>query len=236
MMVKPCADDTLSGRLARIKGRIQAAATAAARDPATIQLLAVSKKKSAADIRAACQAGVNCIGENYVAEATAKMSELADLSICWHFIGAVQSNKTATLATHFDWIQSLDRFKIARRLSEQRPLHLAPLNLCVQINLDRERQKAGVNPEDAFALCRQIATLPRLRLRGLMAIPKLSPDRQVQHRSFSALSELQLELADKLQLPDFDTLSAGTSADFETAIACGSTLIRVGTALFGPRS
>lgn len=226
----------LQHRLAGMQSRIQKAAKDAGRNPNEIILLPVSKSKPASMIRAAAALGLDCVGENYVPEAMDKLTRLTDLDLKWHFIGAVQANKTATLAAHFDWVQSIDRFKVARRLSGQRPAQLPPLNVCVQVNLDLESQKAGVVPDQAMALCRQIVDLPGLRLRGLMAIPKPSSHEHERHRAFTALAQLKSEIGTTLGLADFDTLSMGMSGDFEAAIACGSTLVRIGTALFGPRS
>lgn len=222
-------DSQLARRLTDVQGRIRVAAKAAEREVQTIRLLAVSKAKPAEAVRALASLGVTEIAENYLAEGLAKQAQLADIpGLCWHFIGRVQSNKTAQIATHFSWVQSVDRLKIARRLSESRPQALPSLNLCVQVNLDAEPQKSGVLPEEAFALCRQIAALPNLRLRGLMAVPSVS-----RTDAFTRLSALYAEIGARMR--GFDTLSMGMSADFEQAIAAGSTLVRLGTALFGER-
>jgi len=196
-------------------------------------VLAVSKTRPEADIRAAFGAGLTHFGENYLQEALPKMEALADLPLQWHFIGPIQSNKTRSIASHFDWVHSIDREKIARRLSEQRPAHLPPLQVCLQVNVSGEATKAGADPAEIPELARALAALPRLRLRGLMAIPAPTEDAGEQRAAFRALRELfeALPPAD----PPADTLSMGMSADLEAAIAEGATLVRVGTAIFGPR-
>lgn len=221
---------TLADNLSTLAARIQAAATAAGRDPAAIQLLAVSKTKPASAVREAFAAGVRDIGENYLQEALGKQAELADLPLTWHFIGPIQSNKTRAIAEHFDWVHSVDRLKIAQRLSEQRPDHLAPLNLCLQVNVSGEASKSGCTPQELPALAQAVAALPRLRLRGLMAIPEPTDDRAAQDAAFARVRELQ----DSLGL-GLDTLSMGMSHDLESAIAQGATWVRIGTALFGAR-
>ncbi|MFW3896500.1 YggS family pyridoxal phosphate-dependent enzyme [Pseudomonas bharatica] len=221
---------TLADNLSTLAARIQAAATAAGRDPADIQLLAVSKTKPASAVREAFAAGVRDIGENYLQEALGKQAELADLPLTWHFIGPIQSNKTRAIAEHFDWVHSVDRLKIAQRLSEQRPDHLAPLNLCLQVNVSGEASKSGCTPQELLALAQAVAALPRLRLRGLMAIPEPTDDRAAQDAAFARVRELQ----DSLGL-GLDTLSMGMSHDLESAIAQGATWVRIGTALFGAR-
>lgn len=228
-------DAVLQQRLSAIQQRIQAAAAKAKRDPREIRLLPVSKGQSVDAVQAAYRAGLNWVGENYLSEALAKFKQTEDLPLIWHFIGVMQSNKTAAIADWFDWVHGLDRLKIAQRLSAQRPAARLPLNVCVQVNIDKEPQKAGVLPAEALALCRQVARLPGIRLRGVMAIPKMDSDVRRCKRSFLALAELQSDISDDLELADFDTLSMGMSGDFELAIACGSTLVRLGTALFGPR-
>ena len=229
------AEDLVRSRLGKVHQRIQDAATKAGRAASTIKLLAASKAQTIAVIRAANNAGQRHFGENYVTEAVVKIEALADLPICWHFIGALQSNKTASVAAHFDWVQSVDRIKIARRLSMQRPVGLPPLNICVQVNLNQELQKAGVAPAEALSLCDEIARLPKLQLRGLMAIPAADLSAQAQCQAFQALTQLHTIIHKQLQLIDFDTISVGMSADFEEAIAAGSTLVRVGTGIFGQR-
>jgi len=221
---------TIADNLSTLAARIQAAATAAGRNPADIQLLAVSKTKPADAVREAFAAGVRDVGENYLQEALGKQAELTDLPLTWHFIGPIQSNKTRAIAEHFDWVHSVDRLKIAQRLSEQRPAHLAPLNLCLQVNVSGEASKSGCTAEELPALAQAIAALPNVRLRGLMAIPEPTDDRAAQDAAFARVRELQ----DSLGL-GLDTLSMGMSHDLESAIAQGATWVRIGTALFGAR-
>ncbi|MEE4638129.1 MAG: YggS family pyridoxal phosphate-dependent enzyme [Wenzhouxiangella sp.] len=213
--------------------RMDVAASAAKRPLSDIRLLAVSKKQPVDRIRALAADGQTSFGENYVDEAVAKMDELADLELEWHFIGPVQSNKTRALAERFDWIQSVDRGKIVRRLNEQRPSDRAALNVLIQVNLDGEQQKAGCAPEEIEDLAEAIAAAERLKLRGLMAIPAPRDEPQAQSEVFQRLRGYFDALA--AVYPSVDTLSAGMSADLEAAIAAGSTMIRVGTDLFGPR-
>jgi PLP dependent protein len=225
----------LAARLASVHQRIDAAARAAGRAPDTVALLAVSKTFPAADVRAAHAAGQRAFGENYVQESIDKIDALADLraALEWHFIGPLQSNKTRPVAERFDWVHSVDRLKIAQRLAEQRPAHLPPLNVCVQVNISGEASKSGVAPAQLTEVAQAIAALPMLRLRGLMAIPEPVGDADAQrapHRALRALFE-QLR-ADGLAL---DTLSMGMSADLEAAIHEGATIVRVGTAIFGAR-
>lgn len=196
-------------------------------------LLAVSKKQSEQSIRTAFAAGLRDFGENYLQEAEAKISALQDLAICWHFIGPVQSNKTRPIASLFDWVHSVDRLKVAQRLSEQRDSSLPPLNVCIQVNLSGEDSKSGVDLADVESLCQQVATLPRLRLRGLMTIPATETDFDQQRRQFAPLAGEFHRLQGVF--PHFDTLSMGMSGDYEAAIAEGSTLVRIGTAVFGAR-
>lgn len=221
---------TIADNLSALAARIDSAAKAAGRDPASIQLLAVSKTKPANAIREAHAAGVRDVGENYLQEALAKQEELRDLPLTWHFIGPIQSNKTRAIAEHFDWVHSVDRLKIAQRLSEQRPAGLAPLNICLQVNVSGEDSKSGCLPADVQALATAIASLPGLRLRGLMAIPEPTEDRAAQEAAFATLRQLQEGLG-----LDLDTLSIGMSHDLEAAIAQGATWVRIGTALFGAR-
>ena len=221
--------------LEEVRQRIAKAAADASRDASTVMLLAVSKTFPAEDVRAAFDAGQRAFGENYVQEAVAKITELADLrsEIEWHFIGPLQSNKTKVVAENFDWVHSVDRLKIAERLSDQRPDGMPPLNVCLQINVSGEDSKSGVAPGDASALARQIAALPRLRLRGLMAIPEPAGTLDEQRAPHRRLREILDTLrADGLEL---DTLSMGMSADIEAAILEGSTMVRIGTAIFGAR-
>ncbi|TGB30787.1 YggS family pyridoxal phosphate-dependent enzyme [Burkholderia thailandensis] len=225
----------LAARLASVQRRIDEAARAAGREPHAVTLLAVSKTFPADAVRAAYAAGQCAFGENYVQESIDKIDSLADLraELEWHFIGPLQSNKTRPVAERFDWVHTIDRLKIAQRLAEQRPAHLPPLNVCVQVNISGEASKSGVAPSDAAELARAIAALPALRLRGLMAIPEPAADpeaKRAPHRALHALFE-QLR-ADGLAL---DTLSMGMSDDLEAAVAEGATIVRIGTAIFGAR-
>jgi pyridoxal phosphate enzyme (YggS family) len=221
---------TIADNILQVGSRIQAAAKAANRDENSIQLLAVSKTKPAEALREAYAAGLRDFGENYLQEALGKQLELADLPLIWHFIGPIQSNKTRAIAEHFDWVHSVDRLKIAQRLSEQRPAELPPLNICIQVNVSGEASKSGCTPADLPALAEAINALPRLKLRGLMAIPEPTDDRAEQDAAFAAVQKLQASL----DLP-LDTLSMGMSHDLESAIAQGATWVRIGTALFGAR-
>ncbi|HDS1696745.1 MULTISPECIES: YggS family pyridoxal phosphate-dependent enzyme [unclassified Pseudomonas] len=221
---------TLADNLSAISARIASAAQAVGRDPASVQLLAVSKTKPASAIREIHAAGVRDFGENYLQEALTKQQALSDLPLIWHFIGPIQSNKTKAIAEHFDWVHSVDRLKIAQRLSEQRPAGLAPLNICLQVNVSGEDSKSGCAPADLPALAVAVAALPNLRLRGLMAIPEPTEDRTTQEAAFASLRKLQEGLGLGL-----DTLSMGMSHDLEAAIAQGATWVRIGTALFGAR-
>lgn len=221
---------TIAENISTLGERIHAAARASQRDPTSIGLLAVSKTKPASDLRQANAAGLRDFGENYLQEALSKQLELADLPLIWHFIGPIQSNKTRAIAEHFDWVHSVDRLKIAQRLSEQRPTELPPLNICIQVNVSGETSKSGCTAEDLPALANAIAALPNLRLRGLMAIPEPTDDNSEQNAAFAAVRNLQ----DSLKLP-LDTLSMGMSHDLEAAIAQGATWVRIGTALFGAR-
>jgi len=215
--------------------RIAEAARAAGRDPAAIRLLAVSKSMPADAIRAVHALGQRAFGENYVQEATAKMTELADLpGIEWHLIGPLQGNKARTASAHFAWVESVDRRAIAERLSATRNVQQGPLDVCVQVNISAETSKSGVAPADALALARAVASLPRLALRGFMGIAAPTAEIARQRAQFRLLREmLAAARAEGLML---DTLSMGMSADLEAAIAEGATLVRVGSALFGPRA
>jgi pyridoxal phosphate enzyme (YggS family) len=216
-----------------VRSRIRRAAETAGRDPAGITLIAVSKTKTAEILKVAATAGVTDFAENYLQEALAKMDRLADPALHWHFIGAVQSNKTRAIAERFEWVHSVDRLSVARRLSEQRPFYAAPLNLCLQVALVPEPGKGGVEPAKLHELAAGTAGLPRLRLRGLMCVPPPQTDVAAQRAIFSRLRILREGLnANGLGL---DTLSMGMSADFEAAIAEGATQVRIGTALFGDR-
>lgn len=200
----------------------------------SVKLLAVSKRQPVGKIRQAWEAGVRDFGENYLQEALPKMEELADLSICWHYIGPMQSNKTSAIAEHFDWVHSVDRDKLASRLNDQRPAQLGPLNVCVQINLSGEASKSGISLADSTGLCELIAGLANLKLRGLMAIPAPESNFDRQRQCFKELKNKFLDLA--THYPSMDTLSMGMSSDFPAAIAEGSTMVRIGTALFGERA
>ncbi len=217
-----------------VRAQISQAAKLCGRDPANVQLLVVSKTRPADDLRQAFAAGQSAFGENYLQEGLEKIAALQDLSIEWHFIGPVQSNKTRPIAEHFHWIHSVDRAKIARRLSEQRPVSLPPLNVCLQVNISAEHSKAGCLPADTAALARDVSRLPHLCLRGLMAIPAATDDPRVQQRAFADMRELLHSL--KAEHPQLDTLSMGMSGDMNTAIAEGATIVRIGTAIFGPRN
>ncbi|MGH8332730.1 MAG: YggS family pyridoxal phosphate-dependent enzyme [Pseudomonas sp.] len=221
---------TIADNILQVSSRIQAATQAAHRNEHSVQLLAVSKTKPAEALREAYAAGLRDFGENYLQEALSKQLELADLPLIWHFIGPIQSNKTRAIAEHFAWVHSVDRLKIAQRLSEQRPAELPPLNICIQVNVSGEASKSGCTPDDLPALANAISALPRLKLRGLMAIPEPTEDRAAQDAAFAAVQSLQASL----NLP-LDTLSMGMSHDLESAIAQGATWVRVGTALFGAR-
>ncbi|MGF6815593.1 pyridoxal phosphate enzyme (YggS family) [Paraburkholderia atlantica] len=227
--------DHFAHNLADVHERIASAAQAAGRDAQSVTLLAVSKTFPADAVRAAHAAGQRAFGENYVQEALDKIQTLADLraSLEWHFIGPLQSNKTRPVAEHFDWVHSVDRLKIAQRLSEQRPDNLPPLNVCLQVNVSGEASKSGVAPDEAAAIAHRIAALPKLKLRGLMSIPEPAGDLDAQRAPHRQLRELFERLRnDGLAL---DTLSMGMSADLEAAVLEGATIVRVGTAIFGAR-
>ena len=203
------------------------------RNPANVSLLAVSKRKPVPAIQAAIQAGHRSFGENYVDEGVEKILQLADESLDWHFIGAIQSRKCQLIAEHFDWAHSVDRLKVAKRLSDSRPADKPPLNVCLQINIDGEESKSGVPIEQVAELALACSALPGLHVRGLMAIPAPRVDFQEQRDVFATLRELQATL--QTTFPELDTLSMGMSADMEAAIAEGATIVRVGTAIFGAR-
>ncbi len=224
---------TIAENMAKVGARINAAAQAAERNPDNVKLLAVSKTQSAAALREAYAVGQRHFGENYLQEALDKQAQLADLDgLIWHFIGPIQSNKTKTIAEHFAWVHSVDRLKIAQRLAAQRPANLPALNVCLQVNVSAEASKSGCAIEEAASLARQIAVLPRLRLRGLMTIPAPTDDPAQQRTAFARLHGLYQHLYSELAL---DTLSMGMSQDLEAAIAQGATWVRIGTALFGAR-
>ena len=225
---------TLQASFAAIQERISRACEQSQRPPGSVTLVAVSKTFPAASVREAAAAGQRDFGENYLQEALAKMDELAGLPLTWHFIGPIQSNKTRPIAERFDWVHSIDREKIARRLAEQRTAGLPPLQVCIEVNVSGEASKSGVAPAELPALARVIAGLPQLQLRGLMAIPEPTPDEALQRSRFALLRTLKDDLV-RAGLP-LDTLSMGMSADLEAAIAEGATLVRVGTAIFGARA
>lgn len=222
----------IAGNIAKVLHRIGAAAERYGRDANGVTLLAVSKMQSPAAVRLAAEAGVLHIGENYLQEALDKMTALADLPLCWHFIGPIQSNKTRLIAENFAWVHSVDRLKIAERLAAQRPAELPPLNICLQVNIDAEATKSGVRPAELPALARAVGHLPRLHLRGLMAIPQPSSDFTSQRHACGRLRALCDVLRDELAL---DTLSMGMSTDLEAAVAEGATLVRIGSDIFGAR-
>lgn len=219
-------------RLAQLWQRIHTAEASAGRAVGSVQLLAVSKTFPIEAVDAVAACGQKAFGENYAQEGVDKASARPELE--WHFIGPIQSNKTRGIAEHFSWVHSIDRLKIAERLSAQRPLNMPPLQVCVQVNVSGEASKSGCNPEDALALCTAVAQLPNLQLRGLMAIPEATEDTATQHQQFSKLRALQIQL--NQQGIALDTLSMGMSDDLETAISEGSTLVRVGSAIFGQRT
>lgn len=232
---------TIDSKLHQVRTRIEAACRDAGRAPNSVALLAVSKTFPADAVLQAANAGQRAFGENYLQEAVAKIEQLRGLgqeTLQWHCIGPVQANKTRLVAEHFDWLHTLDRERIAVRLSEQRPSHLAPLQVCIQVNVDGGTNKAGVAPEDAMALARTVASLPGLQLRGVMSIPEPVEDfagqlelHQRARKVFDALRES--DLPGHAQI---DTLSLGMTGDLEAAIAAGSTMVRVGSGLFGARS
>lgn len=224
----------LSANLQAVLARIELACRRAGRSAKDVRLLAVSKTFPAAAVEALAQAGQHAFGENYVQEGCGKAEQLSALGLEWHFIGPLQSNKSRQVAQHFDWVHSIDRLKIAQRLSEQRAPHHAPLNVCIQVNVSGEASKSGVAPDAAMALACQVAELPRLHLRGLMAIPEPTPDASVLRSRFALLRTLRDALNDECGF-GLDTLSMGMSSDLDLAIEEGSTLVRVGTAIFGTR-
>lgn len=221
----------ITTRLESVRARIASAAAVAGRPPDHITLLAVSKAQPADSVRAARAAGQADFGENYLAEALDKIAAVPDAR--WHFIGRVQSNKTREIAERFDWVHTLDRLRIAERLSRQRPVHLPPLQACIQVNISGETTKGGVPPGDCAALAESIAALPCIRLRGLMAMPAPGLDASALRRSFAQTRGI-LDALNARGLA-LDTLSMGMSADIEAAILEGATIVRVGTAIFGPR-
>ena len=225
---------TIAKNIERLSDRLRRLERQYERSAASVQLLAVSKRHPVQSIIAANKAGIVDFGENYLQEALDKIQHFSSMHLNWHFIGPIQSNKTKAIAENFQWVHSIDRFKIAQRLSDQREPSTAKLNVCVQINLCDETNKSGVELSKAEALCDSVDALPNLKLRGLMAIPAAVPDLESQRRTFRVLAQEYARL--KPRYAQFDTLSMGMSNDLEAAVAEGSTLIRVGTTIFGPRS
>lgn len=221
---------TIAENIANVRERIHRAAVASGRTADEITLIAVSKTRPAGAIREAWAAGIGHVGENYLQEALEKIDLLNDLPLIWHFIGPIQSNKTRALAERFDWVHSVDRLKIAQRLSDQRPADKPPLNICLQVNISGETSKSGVAPETVAELAEAIRQLPGVRLRGLMAIPAPAEDSEARRAPLRALAELMASLPGPL-----DTLSMGMSDDLTEAVQEGSTMLRIGTALFGAR-
>jgi PLP dependent protein len=224
---------TIADNLQRVRTRIEQACRTSARSPDAVTLLAVSKTFPAEAVRQAYAAGQTAFGENYIQEAVEKITALADLPLQWHCIGPIQSNKTRLVAEHFDWVHTVDRLKTAQRLNDQRPNGLPPLQVCIQVNIDGGLTKAGIAPEAALELALQIKALPRLCLRGLMSIPEPAPD----FAAACAMHARTRELFDALnaQSLGLDTLSMGMTADLEAAVQSGSTMVRVGSAIFGQR-
>lgn len=221
----------LARQFAAVRQQIAAAEQAADRPAGSVLLLAVSKTKPVAQLAEAYRLGQRHFGENYLQEALSKQQQMAAFNISWHFIGPIQSNKTKPIASHFDWVHSVDRLKIAERLSEQRPDYLPPLNICLQVNISAEATKSGVSLEQLPQLVQQVAGLPRLRLRGVMAIPEPESDYQRQREPYRRLHQA----VTGLEIKTLDTFSYGMSGDLEAAVAEGATLVRIGTALFGAR-
>lgn len=221
----------IAERLKQIRAQISQAEQAYNRKPGSVLLLAVSKTKPASDIAAAYRAGQRHFGESYLQEALKKQQELGAFDITWHFIGPIQSNKTKAIATHFDWVHSVDKLKIAQRLNEQRPAQLPPLNICLQVNISGEASKSGLTLAELPDMCEQVAQLPHLKLRGVMAIPAPEEDFGRQRQPYNALYRTVAALGK----PDLDTFSFGMTGDLEAAIAEGATIVRIGTALFGAR-
>lgn len=232
---------SIADNISAVQQRVQHAVQAAGRSAASVRLLAVSKTKPSAAIRAAHTAGLAAFGENYLQEAEQKIAELADLATAleWHFIGPLQSNKTRPAAEQFDWVHSVDRLKVAQRLAAQRPADQPALNICLQVNIDREPSKAGLLSEQLDEIAAAVAQLPALRLRGLMAIPQPRSDSAGQRAAFAAVRQLRDQLnasLPALRVAPMDTLSMGMSGDLEAAIAEGATIIRVGSDIFGARA
>jgi len=224
---------SIANNYAKVVSQIDLCCESAQRNNTDVQLLAVSKTRPAEQLAQLYEQGQRHFGENYLQEALDKQVELTQLPLIWHFIGPIQSNKTRAISENFDWVHSVDRLKIARRLSEQRPDHLPPLNICLQVNISNEANKAGCSTSETLALISEIAQLPKLKIRGLMAIPKATTDIDEQRVAFTAMSDLLSQC--QVQHSELDTLSMGMSADIAPAIEHGATIVRVGTALFGAR-
>ncbi|MEJ2141159.1 MAG: YggS family pyridoxal phosphate-dependent enzyme [Gammaproteobacteria bacterium] len=224
---------SIQQRLQAVQQQIFQAEKRFGREAGSVHLLAVSKTRPAEDILAVYQTGQTAFGENYLQEALEKIRQLADYDIHWHFIGPIQSNKTKDIARHFAWVHSIDRLKIARRLSEQRPAELPPLRVCIQVNIDKEASKSGVSPGGVLPLAKEIQKLPNLQLKGLMAIPTATTDFTSQRDAFARVRTIYEQL--QQTGISVDTLSMGMTNDLEAAIAEGSTMVRIGTAIFGPR-
>lgn len=223
----------ISNNLEQIRADIHRIEDAHQRTAGDVTLLAVSKKKPVEDIRQAIDAGQTCFGENYADEGVEKITAIANESIDWHYIGHIQSNKTRLIATHYDWVQGVERAKILQRLAQHRPDHLPPLNICLQVNIDAEDSKSGCSPEQLMELAAQTDGKPEIILRGIMAIPAPQTDLAAQRAAFAQLATLYRSL--QARYPQVDTLSMGMSGDMEAAIAEGATMVRIGTAIFGSR-
>jgi pyridoxal phosphate enzyme (YggS family) len=220
--------------IAKVQQRIRDAEKKYLRKAHSVQLMAVSKTRPAEQIRQAAAAGIKDIGENYLQEALQKQAQLQDLALRWHFIGPIQANKTRAIAEHFDWVHSVDRLKIAQRLNDQRPANLPPLNICLQINISNETTKSGISLAQLPELLKQCHTLPNICLRGVMAVPAASSDTQALRQQYALLRDTVVKL--QYDYATLDTLSLGMSADMEHAIAEGSTMVRIGSDIFGPRA
>jgi pyridoxal phosphate enzyme (YggS family) len=223
----------ITDHLHEVRDRVKKAASAAGRAADEIKIVAVSKKHPVTAIEAAYSAGQRDFGENFVQEAVPKIESLGQSDICWHFIGSIQANKTRDIARFFDWVHTVDRLKIAKRLNDQRPHYAAPLNICIQVNLAEEPQKGGVAADEVGALVEAVCDLSRLRLRGLMTMPPADADADTIEALFLELARMRSSLVTRGF--ELDTLSMGMSADLEAAVSCGSTMVRIGTAIFGPR-
>jgi len=234
MSLTPCHKTSIANNLEQIQRNIVTFCQKYQRKPSSVKLLAVSKTKPAADISCAFNAAQTCFGENYLQEAVEKIQQLERHAIEWHFIGAIQSNKTRELAEKFSWIHSIDRLKIAQRLSQQRPVHLSPLNICLQVNISQETSKSGFHLTDIASIADKVIALPNINLRGLMAIPAKADTLEQQREIFAQMKHAFIALQQKHS--QIDTLSMGMSNDMEAAIAEGSTLLRIGSAIFGTRN